>query len=74
MTTLIVVYQVCNGCGRNTFEHSIEIADSLAVPDQPTFELCAECARDGKFICTDCQHIHDAAHPCTAQLLAVMKD
>jgi hypothetical protein len=64
----------CDGCGKDTWSDSIEIAVSRskytfdASPDlEDTTDLCVECYRErGLFICEYCHRVHsaDTSEPC----------
>lgn len=67
-----LIYTICDGCFRNTYDDGISIRHTHKVREyegapESTVDICEDCADAEMYYCRGCKRVHDDAHPCAWQ-------
>jgi len=71
MTTRRLNAIECDGCGCTDLDDHIRIAGSKEVGTRmwpKTVHICADCKKQGRYICELCNKVHSNDYPCREQI------
>ena len=70
MSTHAKAVTECDGCGRTDDDHA-KIVGSSEVGTRMwprTLHICADCKKQGRYICELCNKVHSDDYPCREQI------